>query len=100
MVLPQTNYKKTVQTVRIFDGINAEPRIVKYEMYTYGPDDLGIKYYDIVKVISKDEQSVGGVASATVDPQCCGVDADDAYDSDDDDDADAFSAVCAAACEA
>ena len=28
-----SNDRKTVQTVRIFDGANAEPRIVKYNIY-------------------------------------------------------------------
>jgi hypothetical protein len=42
-----SNYRKTVQTVRIFDGVNAEPRIVKYEIYPYGTDDPGTQDYDI-----------------------------------------------------
>ena len=37
------NYRKTVQTVRVFYSGSAEPRIVKYDIYTYGPDDPGIK---------------------------------------------------------
>ena len=95
------NYRKTVQTVRIFDGVNTEPRIVKYDIYTYGPDDPGIKDYDRVKVINKDELTAGSVASAAVG----GADAGDAdyaddadhTDADDSDADDAFSAVCAAA---
>ena len=30
-------YRHRVQTVRIFDGVNEEPTIVQYEVYTYGP---------------------------------------------------------------
>ena len=38
---------------------------MKYDIYTYGPDDPGIKDYDIVKVkINMDEQSVGSSAAS------------------------------------
>ena len=95
------NYRKTAQTVRIFDGANTEPRIVKHEIYTDGPDDPGIKDYAIVKVINKDEPTAGSVASAAVGGADAGDadyadDADDT-DADDSDADDAFSAVCAAA---
>ena len=92
------NYRKTVQTVRIFDGVNTETRIVKYDICTYGPDDPGIKDYDIVKVINKDEPTVGSSAAS---PAVSGAGVDDADDADDtdadDSDAEAFSAVYAAA---
>ena len=94
------NYIQTVQTVKIFDGVKAEPRIVKCDIYTYGPDDPGIKDYDIVKVINKSEPTIGSAASAAVGGADAGDadDADDAVDTDaDDSDAEAFSAVCAAA---
>ena len=93
------NYRKTVQTVRTFDGVNTEPRIVKYDIYTYGPDDPGIKDYDIVRVFYKSELSVGSSAASPA-VGGTGVDDDDADDDDvdaDDSDAEAFSAVCAAA---
>ena len=94
------NYRKTVQTVKIFDGVNAEPGIVKYDIYTYGPDDPGIKDYDIVRVMKKDEPPVGSAASAAA--VGAGLDDadDDANDDDtdaDDSDADAFSAAAACA---
>ena len=90
-----SNYRKTVQTVSIFDGVNAEPRIAKYDIYTYGPDDPGIKDYDIEKIINKDEQSVGSSAAS---PCVSGVGIDDADHTDvDDSDAEAFSAVSVAA---
>ena len=94
-----SNYRKTIQTVRIFDGVNAEPRVVKYEIYTYGPEAPCIKGYDILNVINKSEPSVGSSAAS---PAAGGagvddvdVDDDDADDSDADDDA--FSAAAAAA---
>ena len=97
------NYRKTVQTVRIFDGANAEPRIVKYDIYTYGPDDPGIKDYDIVRVINKDDDSVGSSVGSAASAAVGGVDADDAGDADDtdaddtdDSDAEALSAAAAA----
>ena len=76
------NYRKTVQTVKIFDGVLTEPRIVKYDIYTYGPDDPGIKDYDIVKVINKDEPTVGSSAAS---PAVSGVGVDDTDDADDSD---------------
>ena len=97
------NDRKTVQTVRIFDGVNTEPRIVKYDIYTYGPDDPGIKDYDIVRVINKRELSVGSSAASPavggIGVGGAGVDDvdynDDADDSDDDDDAFSAAAACA-----
>ena len=98
------NYRKTVQTVRVFDSGSVEPRMVKYDIYiyTYGADDPGIKDYDILKVISKSAPSVGSSAASPavggtgVAPPLGGADDDD-DDTDGDDDDDAFSAVCAAA---
>ena len=105
-----SNDRKTVQTVRIFDGVNAEPRIVKYDIYTYGPDDPGIKDYDMVRVTNKDDESVGSSVGSTASAAVGGADAGDADDADnaddtdaddgDDSDAEAFSAVCATAGEA
>ena len=104
------NYRKTIQTVRIFDGVNAEPRIVKYDIDTYGPDDPGINDYDIVRVINKDDESVGLSVGSTASAAVGGADAGNADDADnaddtdaddgDDSDAEALSAVCAAAGEA
>ena len=94
-----SNYRKTIQTVRIFDGVNAEPRVVNYEIYTYGPEAPFIKGNEIPKVINKSEPSVGSsaaspaVGGAGVDD--VDVDDDDADDSDADDDA--LSAAAAAA---
>ena len=35
-------YQHRVQTVRIFDGVSEEPKIVKCDNYTYGPDESDI----------------------------------------------------------
>ena len=83
--------------------MSAEPRVVKYDIYTHGPDDPGIKDYDIVRVINKDDESVGSSVGSTASAAFGGADAGDA-DAADDADADAddsvgeaFSAVYAAA---
>ena len=101
------HYRRTIQTVRIFGGVNAEPMIVKCDIYTYGPDDPGIEDYDMVRVTNKDDESVGSSVGSTASAAVEGVDAGDADDADDtyaddgdDPDAEAFSAVCAAAGEA
>ena len=85
--------------------MSAEPRVVKYDIYTHGPDDPGIKDYDIVRVINKDDESVGSSVGSTASAAVGGADAGGADDADDVDDADdtddsdakAFSAVYAAA---
>ena len=79
-------------------------------IHIYGPDDPGIKDYDIVRVINKDDESVGSSVGSTASTAVGGADAGDADDADnaddtyaddgDDTDAEAFSAVCAAAGEA
>ena len=40
---PTDNYRHNIQSVRIFDGVNVEPRIVKYDLYTDGPGGPGIE---------------------------------------------------------
>ena len=44
-------YRHRVQTVRTFDGVKQEVAVVKYDIYTYGPDESDVVDDDIVQVI-------------------------------------------------
>ena len=43
--------------------MNEEPTIVKYDIYTYGPDGPEIVDYDLLHVINQNEPAVASVAS-------------------------------------